>query len=175
MRRRLGDNPNHQPRLKRVNIMNDAKDWAVKNVKSFVGNEGYGFNASVYYKGKRVALAYDDASGGPVVVQWSDKAAEQALQTHLKTLPEVPYDYGVVRGAYKVDEGMFVVRLVDRYEEDKQLKRHCKTKTLFRCKGDEDGSWRTVKIPFSKITVEHLSNKCPDIEEFANSRFGEPS
>ena len=46
--------------------------YTVKGVKSFIGNEGYGFNATLYRDGKAVAFVYDDASGGPVTFEWKD-------------------------------------------------------------------------------------------------------
>lgn len=49
--------------------------YTVKGVKSFIGNEGHGFNATLYRDGKAVAFVYDDASGGPVAFEWKDTAA----------------------------------------------------------------------------------------------------
>lgn len=48
--------------------------YTVKNVKTFIGNEGHGFNATLYRDGKAIAFVYDDASGGPVAFEWKDCA-----------------------------------------------------------------------------------------------------
>lgn len=53
--------------------------YTVKGVKSFRGNEGYGFNATLYKDGKAIAFVYDDANGGCYMYEWKDKAAEQPL------------------------------------------------------------------------------------------------
>ena len=47
--------------------------YSVKGVKTFIGNEGHGFNATLYRDGKAIAFVYDDASGGPVAFEWKDR------------------------------------------------------------------------------------------------------
>lgn len=44
-------------------------DLNVVGYKSLRGREGYGYNATLVYKGKKIALAIDDASGGCVHYQ----------------------------------------------------------------------------------------------------------
>jgi hypothetical protein len=44
-----------------------------KGIRTFKGMEGEGYNASLYRDGKLVALAVDDASGGPLQVEWKDR------------------------------------------------------------------------------------------------------
>lgn len=51
--------------------------YTVKGIKTFVGMEGQGYNASLYRDGKPVAFVIDDASGGPLQVEWKDHAAER--------------------------------------------------------------------------------------------------
>ncbi|AME18067.1 hypothetical protein AAT1_02041 [Pseudomonas phage AAT-1] len=46
--------------------------YTVKGVKTFVGMEGYGYNGSLYRDGKLVAFVIDDASGGPLQIEWKD-------------------------------------------------------------------------------------------------------
>lgn len=56
--------------------------YTVKGIKTFVGMEGHGYNASLYRDGKLVAFVIDDASGGPLQVEWKDHAAGKvAVQT----------------------------------------------------------------------------------------------
>lgn len=50
-----------------------------------------------------------------------------------------------------------------------QIKRWCKTQTVFRLKGDEKGRWRTVKAPYSERVKQYLTLKYGDkIESIAN-------
>lgn len=50
-----------------------ANIYTVKNLKSFIGMEGHGFNASLYRNGVLVAFVIDDASGGPLSFDWKDR------------------------------------------------------------------------------------------------------
>lgn len=87
--------------------------YTAKNIVTFNGMEGGGFNASLYRDGKRVAHVIDDASGGPLIVDWLDKekaewevvghsgaiitvkgtAEEKFLVEYLKTLPPMETDF----------------------------------------------------------------------------------
>lgn len=58
---------------KAVAAVSGNPSYTVKGVKSFIGNEGHGFNATLYRDGKAVAFVYDDASGGPVAFEWKDR------------------------------------------------------------------------------------------------------
>jgi len=50
-----------------------------------------------------------------------------------------------------------------------QIKRWCKTQTVFRLKGDEEGRWRTVKALYSGKVKQYLVAKYGDkIECVAN-------
>ncbi|MDF2879963.1 MAG: hypothetical protein K0R54_520 [Clostridiaceae bacterium] len=42
----------------------------LKGFKEFEGHDGYGFNANLYYNGKKVAHCHDDACGGCLDIIW---------------------------------------------------------------------------------------------------------
>lgn len=70
---------------KAVAAVSGNPSYSVKGVKSFIGNEGHGFNATLYRDGKAVAFVYDDASGGPVAFEWKDRdggLVEVETRTH---------------------------------------------------------------------------------------------
>lgn len=87
--------------------------YTAKNIVTFNGMEGGGFNASLYRDGKRVAYVIDDASGGDIIVDWLDKekaewevtthsgevitvkgtAEEKFLMDYLKTLPPMETNF----------------------------------------------------------------------------------
>jgi hypothetical protein len=48
------------------------ENYSVKGIKTFMGMEGQGFNATLCRGTKQVALVIDDASGGEVEFQWLD-------------------------------------------------------------------------------------------------------
>ncbi len=47
--------------------------YTVRGIKTFKGMEGEGYNATLCRDGKPVALAVDDASGGPLQIDWKDR------------------------------------------------------------------------------------------------------
>ena len=85
----------------------------IKNVKTFLGNEGYGYNCSVYIDDKKVAMAIDDATGGEAFT-WVDdgredfwKAFEEManLQPEAKEWTHIPYWSIII--SEMVDQAMF--------------------------------------------------------------------
>jgi len=142
------------------------EDWAVKAVKTFIGNEGYGFNANLYLKGKRVAFVYDDASGGPVRFQWADQEAESAMTAFCATQPP--------KRGYPYDPDFMACELVDEYEDNRTLRRHCKTKVMFRLPDDPEGEFRSFKSAFTKWIVARIRLEYGAKATIVNFRFGEP-
>jgi hypothetical protein len=151
-------------------------DYSVKSVKSFMGREGYGFNANLYRGKKKIAFVRDDASGGEVDVDWTcgkppmnrddyptEEASQQAwaeyhqanqvekdlLETHLNTLPPAPSSYEGVE-PLTIDEGWFVTDCVSKYEADRDLrkmKKQCSAKTLFRKSDAGYGQYQILNSP----------------------------
>lgn len=159
--------------------------YEVKAVKSFRGREGYGFNASLCRDGKRVALVDDAGNGGCFSYHWLDykegRCAEVTVRNHAgvertrKCTPEEALFVEHVRANTDKTlepEDMFVAALVDDYEAAKQVRRWCRTKTLFRLKGDDEGSYRTVNAKYSDRVRAFIEGKYGDkVEEIVNERF----
>ena len=55
-----------------------APIYTVKNVKTFTGMEGLGWECSLYKDGKRLGTVLDDAHGGMLIFH-IDKAEEKIL------------------------------------------------------------------------------------------------
>jgi len=53
-------------------MMAKAEEYTVKNIKTFVGHDGQGFNLSLYHNGEKVAFVIDLAYGGDFDYQWVD-------------------------------------------------------------------------------------------------------
>ena len=57
-------------------------------------------------------------------------------------------------------------------KSEQRMKRQCKTKTLFRVEGDEDGKYWVVGSPYSPAVKAHLEAKYGDkLAEIVNERF----
>lgn len=122
--------------------------YSVKGVKNFRGNEGYGFNATLYRDGKAIAFVIDDANGGVYSYEWKDKAEEKLLDDHVKTLPKV-HEHGM---ELTVDADWFVSDLVDDYNLEKDAAKMVKGKVAM-LKG---GKIYTVKPNLGAITPQFL-------------------
>ena len=160
-------------------------DYSVKNVKSLRGREGIGFNSSLYRDGKRVATVDDPANGGPLDWHWLDwkegkvpvtfKSYQGKEYTRNATPEEAKFVEMLVAegkdGEFEFEDS-FVFGLVEKYEEEKQYRKWCRTMTCFRLKGDEEGTWRTIKYKYDTRIAMHLKQKHGDkLVEILNKRF----
>lgn len=97
-------------------------DLSVKNVKTFRGHDGEGFNATLYMNGKRVAYVVDLADGGECQYRCMDRKVRDEIEAWVKTLP--PRKSEVVDGKFPMDLDCVVADLVDRALMQKKCKRH---------------------------------------------------
>jgi hypothetical protein len=127
----------------------------LRNVKTFNGNEGQGFSASMYVDGQPCCSVIDDANGGcysyhgafDVKAQKPVPGAQQLLdkaREFCKTLPPEPFGFGM-EGTYQPDLDAFLDALLTDMQEQKRLARYRKENTLFKLKSDPAGSFRPVK------------------------------
>lgn len=148
----------------------DTLDYNVKGVKSFLGREGYGFNAILYRGKTKIAFVIDDANGGCYHYDWYDKTEDARLREHCDSLPkQTIYDTEI-----SVDPDMLMSELVDKFENDKRFSRLCKNSTVFRLKGDpKDGYQVYKKVPYNEAMKKLLVEKYGDtIEEILNEKYG---
>lgn len=73
-----------------------APAYTVKGIKTFIGMEGHGYNASLYRDGKLVAFVIDDASGGPLQVEWKD-AKDGLVEVQTKAYDGKPWTVKMTR------------------------------------------------------------------------------
>ena len=159
-----------------------AHEYAVKNVKNFEGHEGYGFNATLYRDGKRVAKVRDMASGGAYEWEWIDRESakvkvetvdynqegttykgtpEEALfHAHVLTLPKELNKFADGRMDF-VDPDCFVGNLIDEYESKKRLRSLCRKKTVVQTVEDP-GNWLIFKHPYDEKIKAHIEKKYPE-------------
>jgi hypothetical protein len=159
-------------KLKKVKFHEDMSD------------ETYCFSADVWVDGKRVATAQNQGCGGDTMVRGvtqvpSSRRDFLAFEAHCYTLPPTKHDldghvFEVKSTPDSVVDDLFEEWLKKDCErkENAQIRRWCKTKTLFQLKGDPEGSWRTIKAPYSDEVREHIARKYGDrLEEIANERY----
>lgn len=152
--------------------------WQVKNVKTFQGMEGGGFNCTLYRDGKKQAVVVDDATGGPFWFDWVAKEAERSFKSYCQSLPKWGKEYGHEEDDLDVTPDIAVSELIERYEEEKRLRRRCKTKILLRRAVDPglaEGEWRTLNRPFTKEQVALIRKHYGEDVVICNFRFGDPA
>lgn len=147
--------------------------YSVNGVKSFRGHDGNGFNANLLKYGKKIAFVQDMASGGcydfHFVDGWKCQDA-QDFENYIKSLPEVDTDWGKM----KQNADMFVAKLVGKFEDDRNVKRWCKTQVVFTVKSDKLGEYRTLKMLYKGNEVkvkEYIENKYGKEYEILNERY----
>lgn len=144
--------------------------YTIKGLKTFIGNEGRGYNVSLYRDGIRVAFVIDDASGGMVDFQWVDRDPKTWVdheitdwngeKSTIRVTPEEKKLYEFIKGKLgkplfdddtqrQMEPDEFVAGLINAHEIDRKLRNLCKKNTLIRITGDPEDSYRTVKLPFT--------------------------
>ena len=161
-----------------LNYLRHSK-YEVKNLKGFQGMECPGFNATLYTRGgKRIATIIQDGSGGPVSIEFIDKAEEDAFVAYIKTLPRDPLSTDPVIAkmfpeGMEVTDDIYISQLADLYRNDKRMSRLCKKETLFRLKGDGEGCYRTLNVKWGPTAKDYLDkHHGQNIEEILNATLG---
>ncbi len=134
--------------------------FTVKNVKTFRGNEGTGFDATLYVDGKRVGYVVDSAYGGSYEFHITPEA-KKALDEYAASLPVVETDMADQTAAggkfkYQPDAEHVIDDLVNRYAAERDLKRSLKSKTLFV---KESGGIYWMRVPYTHAIGQELRRK----------------
>ena len=158
--------------------------YTLTKIKTFLGMEGHGLNATVCKNGKAVAFALDDASGGELRVDfkrdeqghaderefgdfciaWQDSKGglSEARESYIKSIsashPSVKPD--LMRRNYAVED--WINETVDEMKNKQRFDRLSKKKTLFRLKGSSAEEWRTLAAPYSPAIQAQLDRKYPN-------------
>lgn len=127
----------------------------VKGLSTWATDDGGGYQAVLCIDGRKVAVFTQDGRGGPLCWELEDRVrfwawAEQYGVSEQQVIPcDTPIDTAAAE-------------LVDAYEHARQLRRWCRTKTLFTLPGDEPGTFRTIKAPFSERAKAFILGKYPN-------------
>ncbi len=107
--------------------------YTVKGIKSFQGEEGYGFNATLYRDGKKVATVSDYAHGGPLDIRFTNEDEEVKLQEHVRALPVETFEHEGKTLSLPLSSRIevFLNALVDRTEELNSLFRKSRKNIYF--------------------------------------------
>jgi hypothetical protein len=119
----------------------------VKNIKTFRGHDGQGYNCDVYADGVKAAYVTELAYGGELQIDYVNREMRQKLQTWEKEQPRVTADNIFPEGR-DFDIAVFIEGLVyaelNKRRVAAQYKRWLKTKVCFQLPGDKPEEFRTV-------------------------------
>lgn len=142
-----------RPIAKAVAAASGAPTYAVKGIKTFVGMEGHGYNATLYRDGKPVAFVIDDASGGPLQVEWKDCSAPRAEVT-TRTHAGEPW----------------VVRMTP---EERRLHEHASSLPAMECEWPDPATGRPASLEMtSELFIEGLVNDAILLRDVAKMTRG---
>ena len=146
--------------------------FTIKNIKTFNGRDGNGFECSIYRNNKRVGTAYNDANGGENVIDLlTDGPKGEPFETRMARTKILRDEFQTFTAkfceerALEVDtywrcEDRWLDASVDDAAELKIIKRHCKTKTIFRTNEDAKGEWRSLNFKWSDPrAAQYLAEK----------------
>lgn len=128
-------------------------ELTIKNVKTFRGREGHGFNATLYVDGKKAAFVMDGGNGGCMDFEWFINSAP--VMAYAQSLPNTAPCEWFPEGLPS-DLELIINKMVDDHLHNKRFLALSKKKTLFRIPGDTPGEWRTLSAPFSNPKVKPM-------------------
>lgn len=147
-----------------IKTKDDVQSITLKSIKvhNDMSEETACFSATVYVNGKKVGTAKNDGRGG-CNDYWIDK------DISLKAL----FDWAEQETGETFESlDWYLYGLIDKWEQEKTFKRWCKTQTVFQLKGDAEGEYRTVKMPYSPQIVKAIKAKYGnELTEILNERF----
>ena len=129
----------------------------IKKIKSFRGHDGQpGVSGDLYFDGKFVAHALDDAWGGGFNFDYEPKheaVMRKFYENSRKKYPE--FEAG---GASDI----ILSELLDKIEKHKWLKRNAKKKTMWTLPTHKEGEYMSIKRLYDQHTKSVILKKYPD-------------
>lgn len=150
-----------------------TETYTLKGIKTFNGMEGGGYEANLYLGKKKVGTCFNDGNGGCDYFHFNKKEYEAPFVAFCKEwyqtsqakaeFEKLTAQYGTDADNYSQSYAMesWVSEFLASREEEKNLKRWSKTKTLFRLKGDPVGEWRTYNTVDPRV-IPHIREKHGD-------------
>jgi hypothetical protein len=169
-------------------------NYEIKNLKTGWSREygdGGSYTCTLYRDGKQVAKIREAGDGGCQEHEWLDRGKprveitvhdyngdtrtysgtpEQKLFAEYADSQTYEWEYDDKPQRHSPDT--LVGHLVAKFEETKQFKKWCRTKTYFRLKGDKEGQWSYFKVKYSPEVKRQIEARYGDqLEEILNERF----
>lgn len=123
------------------------------SIQTRLSQETLCFSADIWVDGKNIGEVTNQGHGGCNNYYWHDAVKGKELEDFAKTTVT----------KYNFDQlDILVDEVISKMQADKEIKRWCKTKTVFTLLGDIEGEFRTVKNVFTPEVKAWLVNKYGD-------------
>ena len=123
--------------------------YSVKNVKSFMGREGYGYSCSLYKDGKKIGTVTDTADGGEADLYLDSPELEEELYAYVRSLPLEIFEGDEFAQSVETVIG----GLVDAYLTKKQIDKLTAKSWVYIMKGSEN-KFSSFPKKYSKVAIE---------------------
>lgn len=153
---------------KSIEIINNS-NFTIKGLKTFIGREGYGVNANLYHKGKKVAFLLDSGNGGCLDIDWlmsrngdnyfySEivKQAKESMKELITSLPKTMWselgEQFISDGLdeYTYDEESVCNKLIDEALKVKDYNKWLRNVVVFNKKINEIERYKAPKSDLNK-------------------------
>jgi hypothetical protein len=171
----------------------------IKGLKTWKTDDGGGYQYTLMVDGRRAAFVHNDGNGGGSRFDTTPRVGDDKLfeqfADYVAALPLSAWDHPILgnlfdpkenRGAWyeeatpeerarhdrasKVE--IYAERLVDEFEEAKQMKRWCAKKTVVRLKTHKPEQYLINPMPYTAAFAEKLRAKHGEqLVEIVNERF----
>ena len=143
-------------------------------VARYLSEETTAFVAQLWVDDEYIADVSNDGHGGPNNIhhRFDDKGLNtrdkvQAFETWCEAQPPHESEYG----ALSMSDDFYISLMLEDQEEQRQIKRWCKTKTVIRLEGDKPGEFHTYKRPYDPEFAQRIRNEEPKLVEILNERY----
>jgi len=165
-------------------------------IAKFLSEETVAFKAQLWVDGEHIAEVSNEGRGGNNMIRHFYDGNDyntlskvkafhawcKAQPPHVDKLRETSVDKW---GSLSMDADLYISLMIEDYEKEQeqkrlgqQLKRWCKTKTVIKLEGDEEGNYLIYKRPYSAGFAQRIRSfyqRHPDTEpklvEIVNERF----
>ena len=138
-----------------------------------LSEETIAFTADLWVDGEQIGYVRNDGRGGanlvsPIMVKDQSTIGRiREFESWCETQPPRHNRHDV----FDMTADYYISLMVEDYQEEQQVKRWCKTKTVIRLEGDKVGEYHTYNFPYSADFAQRVRSAEPKLVEIVNERF----
>lgn len=133
-------------------------------ISKALSEETLAYTATLYVNGQRAARLVSRGHGGPVEITFIDRNLETFVIESLKGDSDSQYA-GYAALEYKVDD------LVVEADQNQQIKRWCKTKTIIKLRSHGEHEFLSINRKYDPSHRGMIEREYLDLQEILNERF----